>query len=276
MNLKIGRIALSTLVLLATFGPVYAQSGELNSLLLDFKAKATTGAPRDVAEADAALDSLPKSSKESVTAVLPAVLEAASDPHVSVRRLAAMALWEISRRSDSQALLFGELSTLTALLVDNDTPVRRVSMLAVATLRPDANSQIMPFLRNFLAREDAVSTIGPFVATVLLEDAPNDADSIKAVVHFMHRSDQTSESRETLLNGVRYRLRSQNRDVAKEVAAYANCPDEQISGLAIETLQGMGRSNIVDNQQTLSRIAADARRPLNVRRAAAQTLSSVQ
>jgi hypothetical protein len=147
--------------------------------------------------------------------------------------------------------------------------------MAIANLRPDANSPLVPALEAYLAREDAVSTIGAGVATVLMQAAPDDADSTNAVVQFMRRKDQTSASRSVLLTAIKNVARSHSRDIGKQVASYADDPDEQTSVLAIGTLQSMGKNVVLDNQQSLSRIAADTRRTPGVRAAATKALSAV-
>jgi hypothetical protein len=134
----------------------------------------------------------------------------------------------------------------------------------------------VPVLETYLAREDAVSTIGAGVATVLLKVAPNDAESTNAVVQFMRRKDQTSESRGVLLNAIRHVAKSHNREIGKEVAGYADDPDERTSVLAIETLQQMGESIMLESRQSLSRIASDIRRTPSVRTAATKALSAAQ
>jgi hypothetical protein len=202
------------------------------------------------------------------------ILQATGNSHVSVRRVAAMALYQITTRPDGQTLLSTETATLAALLIDPDIPIRRVTGLALDNLHLDANSPLVPVLESYLAREDAVSTIGAGVAGLLMKAAPNDAASTSAVVQFMRRKDQTSVSRDSLLISIQV-AKSNNRKIGKEVAGYADDPDEQTSVHAIETLQAMGKSAILDNQQSLSRIAADISRTPGVRTAATKALSTV-
>ena len=205
------------------------------------------------------------------------IFKSANDPHVSVRRVAAMALYEITNRPEGQALLLPETATFGALLVDQDIPIRRVTILAVDNLRLDASSPLLPVLETYLVREDAVSTIiGAAVATVLMKTAPNNVGSTNAVVQFMKRKDQTSVSRYVLLDAIRYPANSHNREIGKEVTAYADDPSEETSVHAIQTLQRMGSSIIFDSQQSLSRIAADTSRPPSVRTAATKALSAVR
>ncbi|MCU1250943.1 MAG: hypothetical protein JWQ49_3972 [Edaphobacter sp.] len=232
------------------------------------------GTPATFDKADPVLERLVRSNRENVVRSLPVIFQATSDPHVSVRRVAAMALYRITTRPDGQALLSAETATFAALLADTDIPIRRISILAIATLRPNASSPLVPLLKTYLARQDAVSTIGPAVATVLMQAAPNDADSTNAVVHFMRPQDQTSASRGVLLNAIMHVAKSHSREIGKEVAGYADDPDEQTSTLAIETLQSMGKDVVLDNQQSLSRIASDTRRTPNVRAAATKALSA--
>jgi len=253
----------------------FAQTNEMASLFSDFEARASSGTPRDVAEATQELERLTQVSRESVTEVLPVILKETSNPHLSVRRLAASALYQITTRLDGQALLSTETATFTALLTDTDIPIRRISILAVDTLRLNPSSSLVPVLETYLARQDAVSTIGAATATVLMKIAPNNVGSINAVVQFMKRQDHTSASREDLLNGIRY-AKSNNREIGKEVARYADDPNEQTSVHAIETLQLMGKSTILDSQPSLSRIAADTSRAPSVRTAATKALSAVQ
>jgi hypothetical protein len=254
----------------------FAQADEMGDLFRDFEARDAEGTPRDAAEADSALEHLAQASRESIVEVLPVILHEASNPRLSVRRLAATALYQITTRPDGQTLLSTETAIFTGLLIDGDIPIRRVTSLAINNLRIDANSPLVPALESYLAREDAVSTIGAGVATLLMEAAPNDAVSTNAVVQFMRRRDQSSASRDVLLNAIRYPAHSHNREIGKEVAAYADDPDERTSVHAIETLQAMGKSAILDNQQSLSRIASDISRTPGVRTAATKALSVVR
>lgn len=251
----------------------FAQADEMGNLFRDFEARDAAGTPRDIAEADPALERLAQASTESIVEDLPLILHEASNSRLSVRRLAAMALYQLTTRPDGQTLLSTETATFAALLIDPDIPIRRVTGLALDNLHLDANSPLVPVLKSYLAREDAVSTIGAGVAGLLMKATPNDAASTNAVVQFMRRKDQTSANRDSLLISIRV-SKSRSLEIGKEVAAYANDPDEQTSVHAIETLQAMGESAILDNQQSLSRIAADTSRTPSVRTAAAKALST--
>jgi hypothetical protein len=275
MKSKKKAIGILLIMLTATITRANAQTSEIESLFHDLEVKAAAGIT-GTDEADSVLERFTKGSRESVAGALPLILHEASNPHVSVRRIAALALYQITTRPDGQVLLSAQTSTFTALLVDPDIPIRRISLLAVATLRPNASSPIVPFLETYLARQDAVSTIGAATATVLMEAAPNDADSTNAVVRFMRRQDQTSATRGVLLNAIEHVAKSHSREIGKEVAGYADDPSEQISVLAIETLQTMGKSVILDNQHSLLQIAADSSRAPSVRTAATKALSAVQ
>jgi len=262
------------LVITATYN-ARAQSNisEIQNLFRDLEAKAAEGIT-NTDEADQVLERFKKGNRDSVAGAMPLILYEASNPHVSIRRIAALTLFEVSTRPDGQELLSAETSTFTALLIDPDTPIRRVTCLAIVNLHLNASSSLLPVLREFLTRDDAVSTVGPAVAGVLMQAAPNSADSTKAVVQFMQRQDNTSKSRhDTLLSiGI---ARPDNPEIAKEVAVYADDPDEQLSVYAIETLQSMGKNSIAATQQSLARIAADTNRPPSVRAAAAKALSTV-
>ena len=129
--------------------------------------------------------------KAKVEEALPLILKETGNQLVPVRRIAALGLYEIATRQDGRGLLSGQTATLTALLTDQDIPIRRVTSLAIYTLRPDASSLLLPVLERYLARPDAVSTIGAGLATVLMQAAPDEAASTEAVVRFMRRPDQT-------------------------------------------------------------------------------------
>ena len=252
----------------------YAQTSELEKLFHDLESMdAGTQAPFD--KADPVLERLIGSDRETVVRSLPVILHATSDPALTVRRVAAFALYEITMRPDGPALLSRETATFAALLTDPDIPVRRGSGSAIANLRLDATSPLVPILQSYLARQDAVITIGAGVATMLLKAAPNDADSTNAVVQYMRRKDQTSASRDVLLDAITNVARSHNRDIAKEVAAYADDSDENTSVHAINTLQFMGKDAILDSQQFLRRIAGDTTRTRSLRAAATKALSAL-
>jgi hypothetical protein len=276
MKSQIKAVGILLMMLTATITRANAQTSEIANLFRDYEAKAAAGTPRDVAEATQELERLAQASKKSVTEVLPMILRETSNPQLSVRRLASSALYQITTRPDGQALLSTENATFAALLTDTDIPIRRISILAVATLRPNANSPLVPVLETYLARQDAVSTIGAAVATVLMEAAPNNADSTNAVVQYMRRKDQTSASRDILMNAIMSVAKSHSREIGKEVAGYADDPDEQTSLHAIRTLQWMGKDVLLDSQQDLSRIAADSSRTPSVRTAATKALFAVQ
>jgi HEAT repeat protein len=253
----------------------YAQTGEVENLFHDLEAMdAGTQAVFD--KADPVLERLVRSNRENVVQSLPVILRATSDPHLSVRRVAASALYQITTRPDGKTLLSAQTATFTALLTDPDIPIRRITGFAIANLQLDASSPLVPVLQSYLARQDAVSTIGAGVATLLMKAAPNDANSTNAVVQFMRRKDQTSGSRSVLLNAIKNVANSHSLEIGKEVAGYADDPDEQTSVLAIETLQSMGKDVAIDNQPSLSRIAADNRRTPSVRAAARKVLTSAQ
>ncbi len=251
-----------------------ARGSEMENLFRDLEAKAANGIT-NTDEADQVLERFTKGSRDSVAGAMPLILYEASNPHVSVRRIAALTVFGISTRPDGQAFLSTETSTLAALLIDADTPIRRVTFLAIANLHLSASSPLLPVLMAYLAREDAVSTIGPAVAGLLMQAAPANADSTQAVVKFMKRQDNTLQSRSDTLLSISV-ARPHNPEIAKEVAIYADDPDEHLSVHAIETLQGMGKSVILDNQQSLSRIAADKTRSPSVRTAATKALSTLQ
>ena len=275
MQSKKKAIGILLIMLMAAITRANAQTSEIENLFHDLEVM-DAGTPATFDKADPVLERLVRSNRENVVRSLPVILQAARDTHLSVRRVAAMALYRITTRPDGQALLSAETATFKALLIDADIPIRRISILAVATLRPDANSPLVPVLETYLTRQDAVSTIGAAVATVLMQAAPNTPDSTNAVVQYMRRKDQTSASRDILLNAIRHVAKSHSREIGKEVAGYADDPSEQTSVLAIETLEWMGKDAVLDSQQSLSRIAGDSSKAQNVRTAATKALSAVQ
>jgi HEAT repeat protein len=268
-------IGILLMMLTAAIPRAYAQTKEIENLFRDLEAGTAGGKPGTVDEAEPILERLAQASRESVAGALPVILHAASDPHLAVRRVAASALYEITTRPDGQALLSTETPTFTALLVDPDIPIRRITGMAIDNLRLNASSPLVPVLETYLAREDAVSTIGAGVAGLLMKAAPSKADSTSAVVQFMRRQDHTSKSRDDILQSIQV-ARSHSREIGKEVAGYADDPDEQTSVHAIETLQGMGKDAILDSQQSLSRIGADTSRTPSVRAAARKALTTAQ
>ena len=250
------------------------QDNELISLIHDFEAKASKGTPRPYEDADPVIERFEKADKQSVQDALPEILRAGTSPYKSVRSISATTLFEISMRPEGRTLLLPQTATLAAFLIDPDTPIRRVTGLALANLRLDQTSPLVSDLEAFLSREDAVTTIGAGVAGLLMQAAPDDAASTTAIVHYMERSDQTLASRRDLLQSVRV-ARSHNREIGSEVAAYAETSDEGLNVDAIETLGAMGAAVVSDHRQWLLDVAADDHRGSAMRSAAKNVLASV-
>lgn len=251
--------------------PTHAQTSELETLFHDVEAM-PPGAHEVMDKAEPILEGLKLSSRENVEAALLVIVHAASDSHVSVRRVAAMALMEITWRPDGRALLASQTATLSSMLVDPDIPIRRITGLILSGLHLDATSPIVPRMEDYLSREDAVSTIGGGIAGVLMLSAPDDTASTDAIVRYMGRKDHTMQSRSEMLQSIRV-ARSHNRDIGKAAATWARGPDEAIDVDAISTLVGMGDVVVSDNQQILSTIAVDAAKSPRVRDAASKALS---
>ena len=270
VNLK----KLSCLLFLASLlvtTQTHGQASEIEGLFHDVEGM-TPGSDEVFAKADPILERLKQSSRENVEAALPIIVHAASDPHVSVRRVAATALLEIAWRPDRQALLAPQTATIASLLVDPDIPIRRVTCYVVMWLKLDASSPLVLRMEDDLSREDAVSTIGGGIAGILMRAFPDDAASTDAIVRYMGRKDHTVQSKSDMLQSIRV-AGSHNRDIGKAVAAWAQGPDEAIDVDAISTLFGMGDAVVLDNQQILSTIPVDPAQSPRVRDAATKALS---
>ena len=252
---------------------IRAQANEVVHLLHDYEAKAASGVPRSYDDAEPVLEQLQQASKESINQALPTILQDATSPYASVRRVVAGSLFCISLRSDGRTMLASQTGPFTALLVDPDIPIRRMTGLTVDNLRLDQSSPLLPSLQAYLTREDAVSTIGAGVAGLLMKASPNDAESVAAVVRFMRRKDQNSASRDDLLQSVRV-ANSHNREIGAAVAGYADDPNEATRINAIQTMQAMGPDVIADNRQILLRVAQDSGVGVATRSAAMKALPS--
>ncbi|WP_047491212.1 hypothetical protein [Terriglobus sp. TAA 43] len=271
MNLKKQLIGFLFVASLLATTQAHGQTSEIEGLFHDVEAQ-SMGANEAFDEADPVLERLKQSSRENVEAALPVIVRAASSPHVSVRRVAATALMEITWRSDGRALLAPQTATIASLLVDPDFGIRGMTGYILMSLRPEATSPLVPRMEDYLSREDAVSAIGGGIAGILMEAAPDDAAGIDAIVRYMGRKDHTTQSRSDMLQSIRV-AGSQNRDIGRAVAAWAQGPDEAIDVNAISTLLGMGDAVVTDNQQILSTIAVDPAQSPRVRDAATKALS---
>lgn len=100
-------------------------------------------------------------------------------------------------------------------------------------------------------------------------------ESSDAIVRCMGRKDHTAVSRSEMLQSIEV-TRNHNREVGKAVANWTDDPNEQTSVHANVTLQSMGKNVVLDNQQSLCRIAADSSRTPNVRAAAKKALIAAQ
>lgn len=147
MNLKKQLVCLLFVGLSLLTPRAHAQASEIENLFHDVEGM-TPGSDEVFAKADPILERLKQSSRENVAAALPVIVHAASDPHVSVRRVAAMALMEITSRSDSRALLASQTATIASLLVDPDIPIRRVTGYILMGLQLDASSPLVPSMEE--------------------------------------------------------------------------------------------------------------------------------
>lgn len=225
-----------------------------------------------VDDASPTLEQLGRMTYEDTTIALAQLLRFASDPVVLVRRFVGIGLYQTAKRPDSKDLLVAATPVIANLLVDADVPTRRITVLAIYSIRPSVSSPLTSVLINFLDRPDAVATIGAAVAGLLMEDSSDEPFVTTALSKYMERHDQTSASRDQLLQDLTI---SKRHDTAlgHEAALYLNDPSDQTSVLAAGTLRSMGRDVISENSQKLASVANDPARNETLRSAARQALA---
>ena len=214
-------IGISLMMLTTAITRASAQTNEIENLLHDFEARAAAGTPGTGEEAELALERFALASKESVAGALPVILNSANDPHVSVRRVAAMALYEITNRPEGQALLLTETATFGALLVDQDIPIRRVTILAVIICDWTPAHHFCPFSRP-TSSEKTPSQPSAQRGHSAHENCPQQRRQHQRCRPIHETQGPTSVSRYVLLDAIRYPANSHNREIGKEVAAYAD------------------------------------------------------
>lgn len=270
------RVAVVTTWLLPfmAFSAQPAQKNEMARYLSSAEAAARRGMPVSFDDAQPTLERFGKADDQSVINALPAITAASVNPDVTVRRLAASALY-MAARTDRRELLDSGTTALTALIIDPDIPVRRMTAIALTNLPLRQNSAIIPRLRDFLSRKDAVNEVGAGYAGLLLRAAPNDALSINAIVLYMQRNDQTIDSRALMLQSIRV-AQSHDQSVGRVVAAYSDDANEHLAIDAIQTLQAMGSAVLEANSLHLLRLSTDPNLGPDVRQAAVSALSRLQ
>ncbi len=149
VNLKKQLICFLFVASLLVTTQAHGQTSEIEALFRDVEAM-SPGTEEVFEKADPILERLKQSSRENVESALPVIVHAANDPHVSVRRVAAMALLEIAWRLDRKALLAPQTDTIGGLLVDPDIPIRRVTCLIIINMHLDATSPLVSRMEDDL------------------------------------------------------------------------------------------------------------------------------
>ena len=155
---------------------------------------------------------------------------------------------------------------LAAHLTSEESPENR--LLAVAILggfMPNPPAAVYSPLIAYLKRDDAISPVGLSVVTDLMQFSPVTEDTAAAVIRYLRRSDQTSDSRSNLVDMIAANA-NQSQAVNKALVDYLNSDDNGLRARVILSLPQMDLSADVfaDTKSRIDRIVSDPNENLQV------------
>jgi HEAT repeat protein len=209
---------------------------------------------------------------EEITKALPAIFAALAYQDETVSAYASSALYSISLRPDSAALLKSHIDAIGHSLSTSSRPETRAGeIIVLGTLKPTPPPEVVPIFLAFLKRTDTdAQAQGSGIIFELLQIAPDNPEVIAAVQEFLSRS-LDSKSRIDALNAVGNPSVKDARILAM-VTASLDDPDPGIRSTAIQALGRMGPQALQQAEPTLHRLAADKTQPADVVAAAKEAL----
>jgi HEAT repeat protein len=211
---------------------------------------------------------------EQVTKALPVVFAALAHRDINVKLYAASALFAISLRPDSTALLRDHLVSIGDLLNESDPWLQATASMVTINLRPTPPPAATTLLLNYLKRTDRDQDAQGSAIFTLVRIAPENPEVLSAIQQFLAR-DLDSRSRIGVLNALGYPSVKDVRIISMVIAEMEDS-DQGIKITAIHSVTRMGKDAVRQAQPTLQRLSDDPKRTAEVRAAAKEALLQIQ
>ena len=138
-------------------------------------------------------------------------------------------------KSEIATALAPEIPQIAARLTDDLPANRLLAANILGGFAGNAPAAIFPPLYAYLKREDAPGPIGTAVVQDLLLLAPLSADSEAAIARFIHRADQTSDTRANLVDAIASSP-NQTQGLNKSLIAFLGADDPSLRARVILSL----------------------------------------
>ncbi len=193
-----------------------------------------------------------------VQAALPALTKVLENPDVPLRTLGLTLLTSLEAPPDAPAVPAGkdappaapqppvlkseiaaalapEIPEIAARLTDDLPANRLLAANVLGGFAGNAPASIFPPLYAYLKREDAPGPVGTAVVQDLLLLAPLSSDSEAAIAKFMHRADQTADTRANLVDAIASSP-NQSQGLNRSLVAFLGADDPSLRARVILSL----------------------------------------
>jgi hypothetical protein len=209
---------------------------------------------------------------EDVTRSLPVVFTALGHRDLDVRVYASSALFAISLRPDSAALLKDRLGPIGDLLSESDPRLQGIATMIILNLKP-APPEAVTLLLNYLKRIDSDQDAQGSAIFTLVRIAPEKPEVVAAILQFLSRPLE-KRSRIGALNALGYPGVRDAR-VISMVIAETDDPDQGIKLTAIQSISRMGKDAVRQARPVLQRLAEAPQETPEVQAAAKEALRQI-
>ena len=141
-------------------------------------------------------------------------------------------------KADTAAALAPEVSQIAARLTDDLPANRLLAANVLGGFAGNAPPAIFPPLFAYLKREDAPGPVGTAVVQDLLLLAPLTPEAEAAIAKFIHRADQTSDTRANLVDAIATSP-NQSQTLNKSLIAFLGSDDSSLRARVILSLPQM-------------------------------------
>ncbi len=141
-------------------------------------------------------------------------------------------------KAETAAALAPEIPQIAARLTDDQAQNRLLAANVLGGFAGNAPASIYPPLYAYLKREDAPGPVGTAVVQDLLLLGPLSAETEAAVGKFIHRADQTSDTRANLVDAIATAA-NQSQTLNRSVVAFLGSDDASLRARVILSLPQM-------------------------------------
>ena len=222
----------------------------------------------------------PQPDASSIWEAMPYLLKALDNPDAALHAFALSAIAglqstaadvarpaaQLSYKDDVARALTSGIPKISEHLTSEESTENR---LLVATIlggfTPHPPAAVYPPLLDYLKRDDGTGPVGVAVVGDLLQIAPLTTDTTSAIIRYVRRSDQTSDSRSSLIDMIASTT-NQSQAVNKALLLYLDSDDDSVRARVILSLPQLDLAPevLADTRAQIDRIVNDSNENLQV------------